>query len=61
MANDTELYAKRQNYLGRENIIRSVGAYVPFVGSVTIFLSEHPWLKTVILGLMGLMVIVQRE
>jgi signal peptidase I len=61
MADDTELYAKEQNYLGRENIIGSVIAYVPFVGYVTILLSEHPWLKTAMLGLMGLMVILQRE
>ncbi|KAH6669830.1 signal peptidase complex catalytic subunit SEC11 [Halenospora varia] len=61
MADDTGLYAKGQNYLGRENIIGSVIAYVPFVGYVTILLSEYPWLKTVMLGLMGLMVILQRE
>lgn len=30
-------------------------------GYVTIMLSEHPWLKTVLLGLMGLMVMLQRE
>jgi signal peptidase len=40
---------------------RSVVAYIPFVGYVTIMLSEHPWLKTVMLGLMGLMVVMQRE
>lgn len=61
MADDTGLYAKGQNYLGRENVIGSVIAYVPFVGYVTILLSEYPWLKTVMLGLMGLIVILQRE
>lgn len=35
--------------------------YMPFVGYVTIMLSEHPWLKTVMLGLMGLVVVLQRE
>ena len=30
-------------------------------GYVTIMLSEHPWLKTVLLGIMGLMVMLQRE
>jgi hypothetical protein len=34
---------------------------MPYVGYVTILLSEHPWLKTVMIGLMGLMVIMQRE
>lgn len=35
--------------------------YIPFVGYVTIMLSEHPWLKTVMLGVMMLVVIFQRE
>ena len=62
LADDTELYAQGQDYLNREkDIIGSVVGYMPYVGYVTILLSEHPWLKTVMLGLMGLMVIVQRE
>lgn len=62
LADDTELYARGQDYLTRStDIIGSVIGYVPFVGYVTILLSEHPWLKTVLLGLMGLMVVLQRE
>lgn len=61
-ADDTELYAEDQDYLDRaEDIVGSVRGYIPMVGYVTIMLSEHPWLKTVMLGLMGLMVMVQRE
>lgn len=56
-ADDTELYARGQFYLDREKeVIGSVVGYVPFVGYVTILLSEHPWLKTVMLGIMGLLV-----
>ncbi|CAF9922849.1 MAG: Signal peptidase complex catalytic subunit [Alectoria fallacina] len=62
LADDTELYARGQDYLTRStDIIGSVVGYVPFVGYVTILLSEHPWLKTVLLGLMGVMVVLQRE
>ena len=61
LSDDTELYAKGQDYIERKDIIGSVVAYIPFVGYVTILLSEHPWLKTVMLGLMGLMVVIQRE
>lgn len=62
LADDTELYARDQEYLTRaDDIIGSVVGYVPFVGYVTILLSEHPWLKTVLLGLMGVMVVLQRE
>lgn len=60
-ADDTELYARGQDYLARKDIIGSVIGYIPFVGYVTIMLSEHPWLKTVMLGIMGLFAILQRE
>ncbi|KAH9904022.1 microsomal signal peptidase 18 kDa subunit [Xylariomycetidae sp. FL2044] len=60
-ADDTELYARGQDYLERADIIGSVVGYVPFVGYVTIMLSEHPWMKTAMLGIMGLLVVLQRE
>ncbi|KAI9821398.1 MAG: Signal peptidase complex catalytic subunit [Thelocarpon impressellum] len=61
-ADDTELYARGQDYLERsKDVIGSVVGYVPLVGYVTIMLSEHPWLKTVMLGLMGAVVVLQRE
>lgn len=62
VADDTELYARGQDYLNREeDIVGSVRGYIPMVGYVTIMLSEHPWLKTVLLGIMGLTVMLQRE
>ncbi|KAI1260571.1 signal peptidase-like protein complex catalytic subunit SEC11 [Xylariaceae sp. FL1019] len=61
LADDTELYARGQDYLERQDIIGSVIGYIPFVGYVTILLSEYPWLKTVMLGIMGLLVVLQRE
>jgi signal peptidase len=60
-ADDTDLYAVGQDYLERKDIVGSVIGFIPFVGYVTILLSEHPWLKTVMLGLMGLIVVLQRE
>ncbi|KAF4122250.1 hypothetical protein GMORB2_7242 [Geosmithia morbida] len=61
VADDTDLYARGQDYLVRKDIIGSVIGFVPFVGYVTILLSEHPWLKTVMLGVMGLFAMMQRE
>jgi signal peptidase len=61
VADDTELYAKGQDFIEREDIIGSVVGYIPFVGYVTILLSENPFLKKVMLGLMGLIVVLQRE
>ncbi|KAF2500019.1 signal peptidase complex catalytic subunit sec11 [Lophium mytilinum] len=61
-ADDTELYARGQDFLNRkEDVIGSVVGFVPFVGYVTILLSEYPWLKQAMLGLMGVMVVLQRE
>lgn len=61
-ADDIELYPHGQWYLDREKeVIGSVVGYVPFVGYVTIMLSEHPWMKTALLGIMGLLVVLQRE
>ncbi|KAI5795449.1 signal peptidase complex catalytic subunit SEC11 [Peziza echinospora] len=61
-ADDAELYARGQFYLDREKeVIGSVVGYIPYVGYVTILLSEHPWLKTALLGMMGLVVVFQRE
>ena len=61
IADDTELYARGQDYLDRDDVVGSVFGYIPFVGYVTILLSEHPWLKTVMLGVMGVLVLLQRE
>lgn len=61
-ADDTELYARGQQYLDRDrDVVGSVVGYVPYVGYGTILLSEYPWLKTAMLGLMGLTVVLQRE
>ncbi|KAI9726152.1 MAG: Signal peptidase complex catalytic subunit [Chrysothrix sp. TS-e1954] len=59
---DTELYASGQRFLSRgKDVIGSVVGYIPFVGYGTILLSEYPWLKSVMLGIMGLTVFLQRE
>jgi signal peptidase len=61
-ADDTELYARGQDFLNRkEDVIGSVVGFIPFVGYVTILLAEYPWLKTVMLAFMGLTVVFQRE
>ena len=61
-ADDTELYARGQTALVRaDDVVGSVVGFIPFVGYGTILLSEYPWLKTAMLGLMGLTVILQRE
>jgi len=59
---DVALYAPGQQYLDREKeVIGSVKAYVPYVGYVTILLSEYKWAKSALLGIMAVVVIFQRE
>ncbi|KAF1826440.1 signal peptidase I [Dissoconium aciculare CBS 342.82] len=61
-ADDTELYARGQSYLDRkEDVVGSVAGYVPYVGYVTILLSDYPWLKTAMLVFMAVTVVLQRE
>ncbi len=62
LADDTELYAAGQFFLNRkDDVIGSVVGFLPFVGYITILLSEYPWLKQALLGFMGLMMVLQRE
>lgn len=42
-------------------MVGSVVGYIPFVGYVTILLSEYAWLKTAMLAFMALSVVLQRE
>lgn len=50
--------SRSRNWLTTTN---AVVAYIPFVGYVTIMMSEHPWIKTVLLCISGLVVVMQRE
>jgi signal peptidase len=45
----------------KTDVVGSVIGFVPFVGYVTILLSEYPWLKTAMLVFMALTVVLQRE
>ncbi|KAK9466024.1 hypothetical protein V1512DRAFT_276831 [Lipomyces arxii] len=59
---DVDLYAYNQFYLDREKeVIGAVKAYVPWVGYITILLSENLWAKYALLGGMGLLAMMQRE
>ncbi|KAF2863849.1 signal peptidase I, partial [Piedraia hortae CBS 480.64] len=61
-ADDTELYARGQNFLDRKSdVVGSVFGYIPFAGYFTILISEYPWLKAAMVGLMGITVMLQRE
>ncbi|CAK9102418.1 unnamed protein product [Durusdinium trenchii] len=58
---DRGLYAARQLFLSRKEIMGRAQAYLPYVGMVTIWLNDYPWLKYVLIGSMGFFVIIGRE
>ena len=36
-------------------------AYLPHIGMLTIWMTENPWLKFIVIGLLGFFVIVSKE
>ncbi|XP_033132421.1 signal peptidase complex catalytic subunit SEC11A isoform X2 [Brassica rapa] len=58
---DRLLYAKGQVWLHRHHIMgRSVG-FLPYVGWVTIIMTEKPIIKYILIGALGLLVISSRD
>jgi len=59
-ADDIQLY-NGLSFLERKHIVGKVRGYVPWVGYVTIAMNDFPQLKYALLGILGLMALVQRE
>jgi len=58
---DRGLYAPGQQFIGREDILgRAVGT-LRYVGMVTIILNDYPALKYVLVAVMGLFVLTNKE
>ncbi|CEM27628.1 unnamed protein product [Vitrella brassicaformis CCMP3155] len=58
---DRGLYAPGQLWLNKSDIMGRAIAFLPYVGMVTIWLNDYPWLKFVLVGTMGFFVIIGRE
>mmetsp|Transcript_34914 Transcript_34914/g.52544 ORF Transcript_34914/g.52544 Transcript_34914/m.52544 type:complete len:184 (+) Transcript_34914:113-664(+) len=58
---DRGLYAHRQLFITKKEIMGRARAYMPYVGMVTIWLNDYPWLKYLLIGSMGFFVIIGRE
>jgi signal peptidase I len=58
---DRNLYAPGQRWLRRSEMIGKAVASVPYMGMVTIFLNDYPYLKFVLIGLMGFLVLTGKE
>ena len=60
-ADDRGLYAERDMWLYPEDIMGRVKGFLPHVGMVTILLTDYPYLKYALVGIMGLFVITSKE
>lgn len=58
---DRGLYAPRQMWLSRQEILGRAKAILPHVGYVTILLNDYPYLKYVLVGGMGFFVLTTKE
>eukprot|EP00823_Brevimastigomonas_motovehiculus_P007850 TRINITY_DN7043_c0_g1_i1.p1 TRINITY_DN7043_c0_g1~~TRINITY_DN7043_c0_g1_i1.p1 ORF type:complete len:179 (-),score=29.78 TRINITY_DN7043_c0_g1_i1:13-549(-) len=58
---DRGLYNPGQHWLKREEVLGRSRGFLPYVGMVTIYLTDYPSIKYVLVGLMALFVIVARE
>jgi signal peptidase len=58
---DRGLYAHRQFFIGRKEVMGRAQAFLPYVGMITIWLNDYPWLKYILIGSMGFFVIIGRE
>ncbi|KAF8892979.1 hypothetical protein BD779DRAFT_1669993 [Infundibulicybe gibba] len=57
---DIELYQGLE-WLERKHIIGKVRGFLPYVGYVTIAMNDFPQLKYALLGILGLLALIQRE
>eukprot|EP00299_Pterocystis_sp_00344_P009541 c4050_g1_i1.p1 GENE.c4050_g1_i1~~c4050_g1_i1.p1 ORF type:complete len:185 (-),score=28.64 c4050_g1_i1:42-596(-) len=58
---DRGLYATNQMWLSKKDIVGKAKAFIPYVGIVTILMNDYPLLKYVLVGVMMLFVLANRE
>mmetsp|Transcript_22367 Transcript_22367/g.53457 ORF Transcript_22367/g.53457 Transcript_22367/m.53457 type:complete len:187 (+) Transcript_22367:126-686(+) len=58
---DRVLYAKNQQWLHKEHIMGRAAGYLPYVGMVTILMNDYPYIKYLLIGVLGLLVVTSKE
>ena len=58
---DRGLYKPGQLFLKKSNILGRAYAFIPYVGMITIWLNDFPWLKYVLIGAMAFFTMIGRE
>ena len=55
------IYNHDMEWLRNEHIIGRVQAILPYVGMVTIVMNDYPWVKYAVIGVLGILVITNKE
>ncbi|XP_035547501.1 signal peptidase complex catalytic subunit SEC11C-like isoform X2 [Juglans regia] len=58
---DRVLYAHRQLWLQQHHIVGRAVGFLPYVGWVTIIMTEKPIIKYILIGALGLLVITSKD
>ena len=58
---DRGLYATRNSWIHKEDVIGRAKGYLPYLGMVTIIMNDYPALKYLLVGTMGLFVLTTKE
>ncbi|TQD97169.1 hypothetical protein C1H46_017258 [Malus baccata] len=58
---DRSLYARGQRWLHRRHIMGRADGFLPYVGWVTIIMTEKPIIKYILIGALGLLVITSKD
>eukprot|EP00922_Rhytidocystis_sp_ex-Travisia-forbesii_P003325 GHVS01004866.1.p2 GENE.GHVS01004866.1~~GHVS01004866.1.p2 ORF type:complete len:127 (-),score=24.10 GHVS01004866.1:29-409(-) len=58
---DRGLYAKKQLWLRKDNIMGTAVGFLPHVGMITIWLNDYPSLKFLLIAIMGFFVFIGHE
>ncbi|GAQ84972.1 Peptidase S24/S26A/S26B/S26C family protein [Klebsormidium nitens] len=58
---DRPLYAQGQMWLNRKHVMGRAVGYLPYVGIVTILMTDYPYVKIILIGALGLLVITSKD
>ncbi|KAB0790425.1 hypothetical protein PPYR_07215 [Photinus pyralis] len=58
---DRGLYGPGKIWLNKDDLVGKTKAFLPYIGMVTVVMSDYPLLKFALLGCLGLYVILHRE
>eukprot|EP01027_Heterolobosea_sp_BB2_P000356 GEZU01000511.1.p1 GENE.GEZU01000511.1~~GEZU01000511.1.p1 ORF type:complete len:204 (+),score=27.18 GEZU01000511.1:56-613(+) len=58
---DRGLYARGQLWLNSKHIVGRAKGFMPYVGMLTIVMNDYPYLKFALIGVLGLLVLLNKD